>query len=62
MKKVIESGTGGKKIVRRFTCPHCNCIYDDDEYYIASSSLNVGGLYADSVCPECGCRIELIVI
>lgn len=43
-------------ITYRFTCRHCGCIYDVDDYDMGVR-YHIGGIghpYVDCDCPDCG--------
>ena len=51
MKKIVMPGIVRDNSVRRFQCHNCGCIFDSDEYEVASDYCN--GLIYASVCPTC---------
>ena len=51
MKKIVMPGIIRDNMVRRFQCHNCGCIFDSDEYEVASDYCN--GLIYASVCPTC---------
>lgn len=53
MKKIVQHGHNPKKVIRRFVCRNCGCMFDaDSDDYFVSRHSNV----CESVCPECGDR------
>lgn len=53
MKKILRHGRKPEKLLRRFECSKCHCVFDcsQDEYYTDCDG-NCVTVY--SICPKCG--------
>ena len=56
MIKVIAHGHDLKKIVRRFICRNCGCMFDADSEDYQVSHAQYNDTVFEAVCPECGDR------